>query len=480
MKYDFSMILRNKRRAMLTAAVSLSLLGFVPTTPKATAQQKDDNRRTVTAQPPIADDFKIIEAAAEDLQTVSIYPLDSSFKLFAPQVVNVASIYSNVTNFTGQAFSNGGAAVQGTNTITRLVADDLTTTGTAPFNIGGFIFSVSNLNAVAVSARPLVRLYQADGAGGGPGTLITGYNFNSVSVPTNSFRTLSFVANVGVSNTATIWMGINFDNNAGATGATAAQLNLIGQGIFNPPDVGTSADTFFITTAAGSFVANNPAGAQSNFGGNPVGNFGWEVRRATTIQAIALADSNPRQSGGTARWTITLDPAVNVTGVTAANFALATTDTIAGAAITSVTANNFAPQANSYTVTASLGTGTGTVGLNFVSFAGLNTAPTNTLPFAGQVYTVNVVTAATANVEGRVLTANGAGIPNARVQMIDGSGTSRTANTNPFGYYRFREVATGEVCVLNVTHKSYTFASPSQVLQVTGDIQSANFTAQPR
>jgi hypothetical protein len=58
---------------------------------------------------------------------------------------------------------------------------------------------------------------------------------------------------------------------------TAAQLNLMGQGVFDAPTIGSSADVFWITTAAGSFFApNNPVGSLSNLGGNPVANFGWE------------------------------------------------------------------------------------------------------------------------------------------------------------------------------------------------------------
>src|SRR4051812_11160069 len=76
-------------------------------------------------------------------------------------------IYDNTLNFSGQVFLNGGAANQSGNTITRLVADDITPlSGYAGMPIQTISFSVANLNPVAVSARPRLRIYGSDGTGG--------------------------------------------------------------------------------------------------------------------------------------------------------------------------------------------------------------------------------------------------------------------------------------------------------------------------
>jgi hypothetical protein len=75
--------------------------------------------------------------------------------------------------------------------------------------------------------------------------------------------------------TGTFWAGVTFDGNNGTTGATLANLNNLGPGIFDPPTLGSSQDQFFATNSAGSFLANNPAGSFFNFGGSPVANFGW-------------------------------------------------------------------------------------------------------------------------------------------------------------------------------------------------------------
>lgn len=190
--------------------------------------------------------------------------------------------YDNTVNFLGQAFVNGGAANQSGNTITRLVADDLR--GIHPFFVGKSVtsmtFSVANLNSTAVSVRARIRFWFADGAGGGPGTYMNsiGYTFNPFTF--NSGVTL-LTGNLGagfVLPSTDIWAGITFDDNTGTTGATLAQMNNMGVGLFNPVTIGSSNDTMFQTTAAGSFfTTNNPAGSLFNFGGSPVANAGWKL-----------------------------------------------------------------------------------------------------------------------------------------------------------------------------------------------------------
>jgi len=190
--------------------------------------------------------------------------------------------YDNTTNFLGSAFANGGAQNQSGNTITRLVADDLG--GIHPFFVGKQVtqmtFAVANLNSVSVSVRARIRFWFADGAGGGPGTYMNsiGYTFNPFAFGAG-VTLLTGTLGTGFTLPATqIWAGITFDDNTGTTGATLAQMDNMGVGLFNPPTVGTSADMMFQTTAAGSFfTTNNPAGSLFNFGGAPVANMGWQL-----------------------------------------------------------------------------------------------------------------------------------------------------------------------------------------------------------
>jgi hypothetical protein len=101
--------------------------------------------------------------------------------LFATPARADVLLYSNVSNFTGFATTNSGAANVGGDNITTMVADDITPPGGLGGTVDAFVFSVANLNTTAVAARPLVRFYAADGAGGGPGTYITGFDFAPVS-----------------------------------------------------------------------------------------------------------------------------------------------------------------------------------------------------------------------------------------------------------------------------------------------------------
>lgn len=96
----------------------------------------------------------------------------------------------------------------------------------------------------------------------------------------------------------------------------------------------------------------------------------------------------------------------------------------------------------------------------------------------GWSLTLQSPTAASASIGGRVLTTNGRGIPRARVFMTGATGETRTAISNPFGFYHFEEVSSGQTYIFSVTHKSYQFAP--QVLSFTEEIDSFNFIAQER
>ncbi len=200
--------------------------------------------------------------------------------------------YDNTVNFGGQAFVNGGADAT---SITRLVADDLTpdnSVGAAGLAVTSITFSVANLSATgaSINARARIRFWNADGAGGGPGTYYSnpaaaGFTFNAFSfAPGVTLLTGTIGAGAMNMPGATFWAGITFDNNLTATGATQADLNLLGQGLFDPPVVGTSTDTAFETTAAGSFFGTaNPAGAQFNFQGTPKANFAWKFTTSNPV-----------------------------------------------------------------------------------------------------------------------------------------------------------------------------------------------------
>ncbi len=209
--------------------------------------------------------------------------------LFNPGGIHAAAdsiFYDNVSTFTGSAYSNGGATAAAP--ITTLVADDISLLGSQPVSVSSFFFSVANLNPTAVSARPRIRMYLGDAAGSLPGTLVYAASFNPISFTAFSANFYGATSSFVVPANTILWAGITFDNVGGT--ATVAQLNNLGQGLYNPPTVGSSQDVFFQTTTAGSFNQNTPPGSLFNLGANPVANFGWRfVGSAVTPEPGAVA-----------------------------------------------------------------------------------------------------------------------------------------------------------------------------------------------
>lgn len=88
-----------------------------------------------------------------------------------------------------------------------------------------------------------------------------------------------------------------------------------------------------------------------------------------------------------------------------------------------------------------------------------------------------VATAAPVSVEGRVLTAGGAGIRNVVVRLVGADGTVRSAITGTFGYYRFSDVPAGGSAVIEVSAKRFSFAVPSRVLDLGDNLISVDFVS---
>ncbi|HEV7671625.1 MAG TPA: hypothetical protein VGS22_24150 [Thermoanaerobaculia bacterium] len=219
-------------------------------------------------------------------------------ELIVIRAVDPLAIYSNVTGFSGMAFAQGAA----TGGITRMVMDDLTfTTNPGVSNVTMLRFSVANLNTTSQSVRARVRFWVADGPSLGaglanaPGTYYTaggGFSFNPLTFAPGVTTLTGNVAPgfpVPAGTTTTLWAGLTFDNVGTTTGATDTEMSNFGQAMFNPIDLGSSTNTLFETTAAGSFLGtNNPPGAALNFGGSPLANQGWEF--VVTTLPIGLTD----------------------------------------------------------------------------------------------------------------------------------------------------------------------------------------------
>ncbi len=96
-------------------------------------------------------------------------------------------------------------------------------------------------------------------------------------------------------------------------------------------------------------------------------------------------------------------------------------------------------------------------------------------PITVQVQAPSGPTAAV-SVSGRVTSSTGQSVYMARVSMTDGNGVTRTALTNPFGYYRFLNVTAGASYTMGARSKEYSFTS--RAVQVNDNVTNADFVAQ--
>lgn len=187
------------------------------------------------------------------------------------------TLYSNLTNFTGDGFTPGGAApVSGLGTTTTMIAGEVqAAAGSGNATVTGLSFSVGNYNASAVSAEVLLTFYDTTGSGGGPGAYLGGLLFNPISFGAGGGFLYTYnpgTALFTVPTSGTFWVGEQF---VASGSTTSTQLNNLGVLIFAPPTIGTSPDLLFESNSSSSTASSNPAGGFGNFGGNPVANLGF-------------------------------------------------------------------------------------------------------------------------------------------------------------------------------------------------------------
>jgi hypothetical protein len=114
--------------------------------------------------------------------------------------------------------------------------------------------------------------------------------------------------------------------------------------------------------------------------------------------------------------------------------------------------------------------------------AGLNqfTAPLVT-SFSGWAAGVNAVTAATANISGRVLTSGGMPISNVKMVLTGGElDGARIVYTGSLGYYNFENLPVGQNYVITVKSRRFFFSNPSHLHLLTDSINDGDFIADPQ
>jgi hypothetical protein len=204
----------------------------------------------------------------------------------APASAQTAA-YDNTGQFQGFNLISNFAATKGSNTVTGILVDDITfAPGSAGLTVTAVTVAAANQNATAVTVRPFLRFWLADGTNGGPGTYFSpggtplDVNFGPITLgtSTNLLRIELGANSFQIPAAGKLWVGLGFDDANGTTGATFNQMHNLGYNLYNPPAVGSSADTMFITGGGGETLLgfNNPPGNTVGPGGNPVYNAGYK------------------------------------------------------------------------------------------------------------------------------------------------------------------------------------------------------------
>jgi len=85
--------------------------------------------------------------------------------------------------------------------------------------------------------------------------------------------------------------------------------------------------------------------------------------------------------------------------------------------------------------------------------------------------------AADATISGRVVDSYGRAVASASITVQDLVGNKKIVYTNTFGYYTTPGLEVGQLYVLTVSARRFTFANPSMVISLTDNFSGANFTA---
>jgi len=83
-----------------------------------------------------------------------------------------------------------------------------------------------------------------------------------------------------------------------------------------------------------------------------------------------------------------------------------------------------------------------------------------------------------ATIRGRLIRPNGTGLFHGYMTLTYADGTKRVNSINPFGFYRFSGVRTGEVFTITPNAKNRRFAPASHQMVVTGDVSELDFMVQ--
>ncbi|MGC2238412.1 MAG: hypothetical protein WA584_19815 [Pyrinomonadaceae bacterium] len=100
--------------------------------------------------------------------------------------------------------------------------------------------------------------------------------------------------------------------------------------------------------------------------------------------------------------------------------------------------------------------------------------------FNGQVHAYAMVPVINVSLGGRILTAGGNGVSNAKITVSGGNLPAPImARTGSFGYYKLQGIQSGITYTVAVSVKRYVFAQPTRMVTLQSDVSDFDFVAQP-
>jgi hypothetical protein len=312
-------------------------------------------------------------------------------------------------------------------------------------------------------------LYAVEDQGNGGNTTLTGWSLTFTLAPaatttavTSSAnasvfgQSVTFTATVSTAGLGTPSGNVQFFDGATPIGGPVA-LNGSGQA-----QLTTSALTVGSHTITAQYAGNVPSGFNSSIGSlntNP-----QIVNKASTTTGI-VSSANPSSTGQAITFTVTVSPVAPGAGTRTGTVDVARD----GQVICNDVPINASGQATcNMTFTVQFNYGITAIYSGDVNF---NASISSTL-----TQIVAGPTAANVGVAGRVVDSAGRGISGARVTMQDQEGSVLWAITNPFGYYRFTNVPSGQIYLVSVGHKRYTFQS--RTINLGDELTDLDFVAE--
>ena len=315
-------------------------------------------------------------------------------------------------------------------------------------------------------------LYAVEDQGNGGNTTLTGWSLTFTLAPAATTTSVTssanpsvfgqpvtFTATVSTAGLGTPTGNVQFFDGATPIGGPVA-LNGSGQA-----QVTTSTLSVGNHTITANYAGDVPSGFNASSGGLAGGQ---QVNPANTTTTITSGGSNPVGVNIPVTFTATITTQAPSVATVGANGTVSFFRN--GSPICSNVALNGSSQATC-TITFTIA-GNYNITAQYSGTANFNASNNNASPFVQQVVGP---TAANVGVSGRVVDAAGRGIAGATLILQNQEGTVANALTNPFGYYRFANVPSGQSYLISVVHKRYEFQP--RAINVNDELTDIDFVA---